>query len=313
MVFGKKRKKKKEDVDDPEVPGIDDEDIIEFDEFAEFDEELKKKDEDPREIAKHFIFTVENGCPICGDDVKGNDYFNYFCEHCNVLFEKKDILEQEFGRNLAEARKGGVRKTLLSEDERAELEKKRKELNDRIFKTFSEEQKQDLIEETEEERAEEEDEPVEEQEPEDEDVIDEVPDEEEDTKEPEEEPEEEPMPAHQVVDAVFEEQPEELQDAEQPEGLSPEAARDDEEEPEPEDDEDADDEEPEPEPEYELEEEGKIIASSESDKLHKGNCHFVKRIHPENRIYFETIESGEDEGYEMCVCLRRLRALQRSE
>ena len=63
--------------------------------------------------------------------------------------------------------------------------------------------------------------------------------------------------------------------------------------------------------EYDLEDEKKIIASSQSTKIHKGNCHFVKKIHPENRIYFETAEEGEEKKYEMCVCLRRLKAMEK--
>jgi hypothetical protein len=102
----------------------------------------------------------------------------------------------------------------------------------------------------------------------------------------------------------------------EPEPEEPPAA---EEEPEPEkepEEENAPEEEPaaEPEPEkedYELEDEGKIIASKESTKMHTGQCHFVKKIHPHNRIYFETTEQGEEQGYEMCVCLRRMKARQR--
>ncbi|NQU78293.1 hypothetical protein HQ545_00840 [Candidatus Woesearchaeota archaeon] len=59
---------------------------------------------------------------------------------------------------------------------------------------------------------------------------------------------------------------------------------------------------------YALENENRIIASSQSTKMHSGACHFVKKIHPENRIYLGSIKDGESEGYEMCVCLRRLKA-----
>jgi hypothetical protein len=248
MVF---RKKKKglglSDLD------FDKEEIIDFKEFEEMEEEVKKnKDLEPDELEKNFIFHISNGCPVCGGDVKGNDYYRYFCENCNVLFDKKDIIEKEFGKSITET--GPVKKTILTDDEREELDKKRKELKDRIFKTFTEEEKKELVEEAEETKEEPEEEVLETQ---------------------------EPKGVEEIVDYMPEE-----------EGEEPEPT-------------------PEPEPEYELEEEGKIIASSQSTKIHAGNCHFVKRIHPENRIYFDSTEQGEEEGYEMCVCLRRIKALQR--
>jgi hypothetical protein len=265
-----KRKKKKDELAEL---GIKDDELIDFKEFEEFEEELKKqKETKPEDLAKNFVFELPNGCPICGGDVKGNDYYRYFCDHCNVLFDKKDILEKEFGKSIADASKKPIRKTVLNAEERAELEKKRKDLKDRVYKEFSEEQKQELVEETEEEK--------------------------------EEEPEEEAEP-----------EPEEPEEVEEPEEEEPEPEP---EEPEPEEPEDFEEDEPEEEPapepekiEYELEEPDRIIASSQSDKMHAGNCHFVKKINPENRIYLDSIEQGEEQGYEMCVCLRRLKAMQR--
>jgi len=58
--------------------------------------------------------------------------------------------------------------------------------------------------------------------------------------------------------------------------------------------------------EFELEEESKIIASAESKKMHSGTCHFIKKIHRDNRIYFDSVEKGEAGGKDMCVCLRKL-------
>ncbi|MBW2972514.1 hypothetical protein KY359_05755 [Candidatus Woesearchaeota archaeon] len=266
------RKKKDKDLDDLD---LEESEVIDFSEFEDFEEELKKKkDLKPEDIERTFIFHVENGCPICGGDVKGNDYYRYFCEKCNVLFDKKDILEKEFGKSVADSAKiGPVRKTCLSEDERNELDRKRKELKDRIYRTFSEEQKEELKEEAG-ERAEEE--AVESEEKEEE-VLE--------TDEPEE------------IEEVIEELPEEP-------GY---------EEPEPEEEAEPEDE-PEPVPEkeeYELETPDRIIASNQSTKMHKGDCHFVKKINPENRIYLNSVEEGEERGYEMCVCLRRLKAMQR--
>ncbi len=44
-----------------------------------------------------------------------------------------------------------------------------------------------------------------------------------------------------------------------------------------------------------------------------GNCHFIKKIHPENRIYFDSIEKGLENEYQPCVCVRRVIAKQRAE
>ena len=38
------------------------------------------------------VETVKNGCPICHSDAKGNDEYLYFCEHCNILYRKSDLI-----------------------------------------------------------------------------------------------------------------------------------------------------------------------------------------------------------------------------
>jgi hypothetical protein len=38
------------------------------------------------------IETVQNGCPICHGDVKGNEIFLYYCKPCNILFRKEDLV-----------------------------------------------------------------------------------------------------------------------------------------------------------------------------------------------------------------------------
>lgn len=38
------------------------------------------------------IETVEKACPICHSDVKGNDTYLYFCQKCNILFKKEDLI-----------------------------------------------------------------------------------------------------------------------------------------------------------------------------------------------------------------------------
>jgi len=56
---------------------------------------------------------------------------------------------------------------------------------------------------------------------------------------------------------------------------------------------------------FELEEEDTLIYSNKSNKLHQGQCHFVGKIHKENRKYVASILQGKREGLELCVCLRR--------
>ncbi|MBN1544429.1 hypothetical protein JW898_03120 [Candidatus Woesearchaeota archaeon] len=251
---------------------LDEGEVIDFSEFEEFDEDsAEKKGLRPEDIERSFIFHVEHGCPICGGDVKGNDYYRYFCEGCNVLFDRKDILEKEFGKSVAEAGSiGPVRKTKLTDGEREELDRKRRELKDRVFKEFSEKQKKALVVKAE-ERAEEE--AVESEEKEEE-VLE--------TEEPE------------GMEEIAEEIPEEAGETGQEDKIEegPEPAGEEKEE-------------------YELETPDRIIASNQSNKMHKGDCHFVKRIHPKNRIYMTSIDEGEGQGYQMCVCLRRMKALQR--
>jgi hypothetical protein len=289
MAF-RRKKKELEDL------GLAEEEIIDFKEFEEFDEKAgKEKGVKPEEIEKTFIFHISNGCPICGSDVKGNDYYRYFCEECNVLFDKKDIIEKEFGKSIRET---AIRKTRLSDAEKEELEKKRKELKERIYRTFTKEEKKELAEEAEQRKEEEAEEPEEVEEVEAEVIPPTRPALEALAEEPEEETEEPEEEAHEEAEEPEAEEPEEVEEpeTEEPEEVEPE---------EPETEEPAEKE------EYELESPDKVIASKESDKMHKGDCHFVKKIHPKNRIYLNSIEEGEEQGKDLCVCLRRLRAMQR--
>lgn len=295
MIFKKKKKKDGEEAVLNDTSGkfadeLTGEELEADEEMKEIlDEDTELKDEkDPEAIAKYLIFEIEHGCPICGSDVKGNDFYRYYCEQCNVLFERKDILEKEFGKSLGEV-SVGVKKTRLTPDEKKELDKKRKELQDRIFSTFSDEQKKEIIAEEEEK----EDEPVKEEAP-----------------TPIPKVSEEPVAEHEEpVEAEQDEIAEEVDDENSAVGMedvisalgTPRVQEAEFEESNHE----------EPEEEYELEP-GKIIASSQSDKLHEGSCHFVKKIHPENRIYFDSIEKGEEEGYEPCVCIRRIIAKQKT-
>ncbi len=33
----------------------------------------------------------ENGCPICGWDVIGNEVYRYYCKNCNLLFRGSEL------------------------------------------------------------------------------------------------------------------------------------------------------------------------------------------------------------------------------
>jgi len=276
-MFRKKKKKELEEL------GLNEDEIIDFADFKDLDEnDIEEGDTGPTEFEKHFIFQISDGCPICGSDVKGNDHFRYLCEECNLLFDRKDIIDSEFGRRV-----GGVRKTRLTEEEREELEKRRRELKDRVFREFSEKERQELREEAGEK---------EEQEPEEVEAEAIPPYEGEGVDEEGPAEETEPKGIDEVIDEVPDEEAVEGEDEEPEETAEgPDEEEDDRQRRE----------------EYELESPDRIIASNGSTKMHKGDCHFVKKIHPKNRIYLDSVEQGEDQGYEMCVCLRRLRAMQR--
>jgi len=38
------------------------------------------------------VETVKNSCPICHSDVKGNDIYLYFCQKCNILFKREELM-----------------------------------------------------------------------------------------------------------------------------------------------------------------------------------------------------------------------------
>ena len=298
MIFKKKKKKGDEEHVLDEDADIDDEDItgekLETDEaikeFLDEDEEIND-DQDPEAISKYLVFEIENGCPVCGSDVKGNDFYRYYCENCNILFEKKDILEKEFGQSAGHVIQG-VRKTRLTPEEKKDLEQRRKELKDRIYSKFSEEQKQDTaVKEEDKEES-----PLAE-------TAAEIPQTHETIAEHEEQ---------DVIEAEQENIAEEVDSEEAPEtGMEdiiaalgkPGIQEAQYEDAAPEQDSCE---------EYELEP-GRIIASSQSTKFHEGSCHFVKKIHPENRVYFEDIAAAEQDGYQPCVCIRRIVAKQKTK
>ena len=294
------RKKKKEEGKGSGIGGLDKDDgndgmideIIDFNDFKDLDEADLGEGGGTSNFEKGFIFHISNGCPICGRDVKGNDYFRYFCENCNLLFDKKDIIESEFGRSFR-----GVRKTRLTDAEREELEKKRKELKDRIFRTFSDADKRKLVEEAERrEKVGKEEEKSRERD-------DEKPSEKEEKKEEEKEGGEKEEAGSWLEEEGEKEREYGFGEAE-PEGDADGSLEGNEEE-------GVVDTMTIAKKDFGLESPDRIIASTESTKMHKGDCHFVRKIHPENRVYLESVEDGLKKGYDMCVCLRRARALQR--
>jgi hypothetical protein len=44
------------------------------------------------------VETIEGGCQICGGDVKGNDKYKFFCEHCNILYERRYLRQGQEDR-----------------------------------------------------------------------------------------------------------------------------------------------------------------------------------------------------------------------
>jgi len=37
------------------------------------------------------IETITRGCPICHNDVKGDDVYLFFCKECNILFKRTEL------------------------------------------------------------------------------------------------------------------------------------------------------------------------------------------------------------------------------
>lgn len=37
------------------------------------------------------IKVVDNGCPVCSGEVRGNVKLLYFCKKCNLLFRSKEL------------------------------------------------------------------------------------------------------------------------------------------------------------------------------------------------------------------------------
>ena len=37
------------------------------------------------------VFIIKRGCPLCKNNIAGNDTVLYFCNRCNLLFKKKHL------------------------------------------------------------------------------------------------------------------------------------------------------------------------------------------------------------------------------
>jgi hypothetical protein len=43
-------------------------------------------------LKENNIETIKAGCPICHQDVKGDDIYLYYCKKCNILFKKSELI-----------------------------------------------------------------------------------------------------------------------------------------------------------------------------------------------------------------------------
>ncbi len=37
------------------------------------------------------VTLIKDGCPLCGNDVRGNDDVKYLCKRCMMLFEERHL------------------------------------------------------------------------------------------------------------------------------------------------------------------------------------------------------------------------------
>jgi hypothetical protein len=42
------------------------------------------------------FFTIEKGCFICENEIRGNAYRGYYCKRCNLMFEKTHLERKLF-------------------------------------------------------------------------------------------------------------------------------------------------------------------------------------------------------------------------
>lgn len=40
------------------------------------------------------VYIFEDGCPLCGGEVRGNEEYRYFCKKCNMLFNRNVLAKK---------------------------------------------------------------------------------------------------------------------------------------------------------------------------------------------------------------------------
>ncbi|MBT5023284.1 hypothetical protein HOK51_08845 [Candidatus Woesearchaeota archaeon] len=285
------------------------------------------------------VYLVPKGCPICRKDLKGNDQVKYFCEKCNVLFDRKDIRSYEDRiKDVEEEKKSKQEKEdrELNEAKEESLEQIRNAVEEKITKseqddvskeeTSTEKQKAESVDEKEQQLEKPKEQQLEKskEKPKEQEMQKPIVQSEKSNVQPKKpivqseksvDTEDELMQALGMSDSKKNVE----QDVKKDPEPAPRQSQSEEKQVEEKTVEEKQVEKPtqktktKSKGEFTLETQEKVIASSESKKIHAGNCHFVSMIQPNNRIYFDSIEEGEKKGYELCVCLRRLKAIMRAK
>ncbi|MFC1753299.1 hypothetical protein ACFL96_07900 [Thermoproteota archaeon] len=81
------------------------------------------------------VYIIENACPLCGADVKGNEKYSYYCSKCNVLF-KMSHLSKKQKKEIPKEEEADVKKELELAKEGIKVETKPEDIP---AKTYNEE------------------------------------------------------------------------------------------------------------------------------------------------------------------------------
>ncbi|MGV8151249.1 MAG: hypothetical protein ACP5NV_05985 [Candidatus Woesearchaeota archaeon] len=71
------------------------------------------------------IETIDKACPVCAQDVKGNDTYLFFCKKCNILFKREELFLEN-----PERLRGIVEKKII---EKYESEKDKIRLDEKLL------------------------------------------------------------------------------------------------------------------------------------------------------------------------------------
>ncbi|MBU0461433.1 MAG: hypothetical protein KJ574_02495 [Nanoarchaeota archaeon] len=71
------------------------------------------------------VYIIENGCPLCGGEARGNEQYKYYCKVCNILFDRKALAKEK-------------RKEVPKKEEK-EAEKELKQINAELKSEIKEE------------------------------------------------------------------------------------------------------------------------------------------------------------------------------